>query len=184
MKRRAAHFMCAALLAALTAPSGAFAFTGANLCTTVKTAEVATLIGETPGSPISTGPVADDDHANAIATSCRYEGKTRVFAMMLLDFKTPSEATAALKHDIDAVKSSGDSTIAPVQSSGLGEDVFLATDQSSATYISRKGARLMAIGVAGETAAVPNLPAALLKLAKSAVAHFPPAAIKPEPSAN
>lgn len=139
-------------------------------------------MGETPASPISTGPVADDDHANAIATSCRFEGKTRIFALMLLDFKTASEASAALQHDIAAVKESGDAKIAPVQQAGLGDETYLATDQSSATYISRKGQRLIAIGVAGETTAVPDLQRRLLKLAQAATGRLPAIAAKPEPS--
>ncbi|MFZ1989244.1 MAG: hypothetical protein WAW96_05670 [Alphaproteobacteria bacterium] len=184
MTARAARFVCAALIAALFNPALAHAFTASNVCAAVRASDIATVLGETPPTPISSGPAADDDHPAAIATSCRYEGKVRVFAMMLLDFKTVSEGVAALKHDIDAVKAAGDAKIAPVQSSGLGEDVYLATDQSSATYISRKGPRLIAIGVAGETAAVPNLPAVLLKIAQSAVSRLPPPMAKPEPSAN
>jgi hypothetical protein len=184
MTARAARLVCAALLAVLVAPAGVRAFTPPNLCAAVKITDVAALMGETPQSPISTGPAADDDHADAIATSCRYEGKARVFALMLLDFRTVSEAVAALKHDIDAVKTSGDAKIAAVPSSGLGDDVYLATDQSSATYISRKGPRLIAIGIAGETNSIPNLPGALLKIAQSAISRLPPLAAKPEPSAN
>jgi len=184
MKARAARSICAALLAALLFPAFAHAFTANNLCTAVRVSDIAMLLGETPPSPISSGPAADDDHPAAIATSCRYEGKARVFAMMLLDFKTVGESTAALKHDIDAVKASGDAKITAVSSSGLGDDAYLATEQSSATYISRKGPRLIAIGVAGETAAVPNLTSVLLKIAQSAIARLPAPTAKPEPSAN
>ena len=183
MIERAARFLCAALTA-LFIPALAQAFTANNLCSAVRTSDVATLLGETPPSPVSSGPEADDDHPAAIATSCRFEGKTRIFAMMLLDFKSVDAAVAALKHDIDAVKTSKDATITSVQSTGLGDDVYLATDQSSATYISRKGPRLIAIGVAGETAAVANLPNVLLKIAQSAASRLPPPMAMPAPRAN
>jgi hypothetical protein len=174
MRGRAARFFGAALIA-LFIPTLAHAFAANSLCAAVRTGDVATLLGEAPQSPISSGPTA---------TSCRFEGKKRVFAMMLLDFKTVDEAVAALKHDIDAVKASGAAKIVPVESSGIGDDVYLATDQSSATYISRKGPRLTAIGVAGETAAVPNLSNVLLKIAQSAISRLPPPMAMPAPRAN
>ncbi len=183
MKSRAAHFTCAVLIATLIGTL-ANAFAGSNLCAVVRAKEIAALIGETPASPIATGPAADDDHADAIATSCRFEGKARVFALMLLDFKTPSEAAAALGHDITTVKASGDAEIEPVRSSGLGEGTYLAKDEHSVTYISRQGTRLIAIGVAGETGGVPDLKARLLKLAQSVTGRLPPVAPKPQPSAN
>lgn len=181
MKERATHLICVALLAML-AGAQAQAFTGTNLCAVVRPDEVAALLGETPASPIATGPVADDDHAGAIATSCRFEGKSRIFALMLLDFKTASAAAAALQHDIATVKASGDARVKPVPSSGLGTDVYLASEENSATYISRSGPRLIAIGVAGETSAAPDLEGRLLKLARSAIERLPPAATKPQPS--
>lgn len=183
MRRRAAPLVCAALIVALMG-TPARAFTGTNLCTAVRADEVAALLGETPASPVATGPVADDDHANAIATSCRFEGKARIFALMLLDFKTASQASAVLQHDIATVKSSGDAKIEPVPSAGLGEVVYLAKDENSATYIVRRGPRLIAIGVAGETGAAPDLDARLLRLAQSAINRLPPPTPKPEPSRN
>ena len=178
------RFACAALAVALLTCADARAFTAHQLCTAVRASEVAKLLGEVPASPISSGPTADDDHPDAIATSCRYEGKARVFALMLLEFKSVNGAVSALKHDIDTVRAGGDAKITPVQSTGLGEEVYLAIDRSSATYISRNRQRLLAIGVAGETPPAPDLPNALLKVAQSAALRLPPPAAKPEPSAN
>ena len=183
MIRRTTSLAGAALIAALIG-THAYALTGTNLCAGVRTDEVKALIGEAPGPPNASGPVADDDHPDAIATSCRFAGKDRIFALMLLDFKSVSDASAALQHDIATVKGSGDAKVELAESLGLGEEVYLAHEANSATYIARQGPRLIAIGVAGLIDGVPSLDARLLKLAQIALGRLPPPTLKPEPSQN
>ncbi len=168
----------------VAAPAHALTTSQSNLCAYATAAQAAALLGGTPGAPIIEGPKTDDDHPNAISTSCRLETDKRVLAIMLLDFKTGDEANSALHHDIDAVRSDPDSKFDPVSGQSLGDEAFLATEQSSATYVLRKATRLIAIGVAGEGSAEPETQPNLLALTQGVLARLPPPASMPSPSMN
>jgi hypothetical protein len=143
-----------------------------NLCALAPADQVAATLGQTAPIPVSSGPAIDEGHADALSTSCRFETKSRVLAIILLEFKTDDDAAKALADDRKAAEAAKNTRFMPLFDKALGDQAFLAMDSTAATYVMRKDTRLLLVGIAGTDLDATSAQPKLLGLAKSVVAKL------------
>jgi hypothetical protein len=164
-----------AVVSLITTTAPAYA-ADVDVCGLVSIAEVQDVLGAPPtGTPRTEGPARDENYSSATNTSCGYANEDLKvgMALMLLEFPSVDDAQAAMADAIkDNAPSPNDPTASVTEEQGIGDRSYWMTSSDGVGYISRKGPRLLVVGVAAETTIPPGVRPKLRMISQNALSQL------------